>query len=611
VTIKMEDFPRRRPLSTPKAVSVAKKKKNQGSNGDLLTDLLPLVKHRAAKALLMPDLSPGTLLLGAIGNVYKHELLIHLPYSLIGYVEKNHSYESTFEETSEWQSLSLTDYFHVGDLVLCVVLSNDISRRVLLSLRPTLINAGLTVKKVTKHMTLSTYIRSKEEHGYLLSPGIPNFSIFLPFSSLPSPHSFNPPMGSLLYVHLTAVNSNAFSAVCVLANTMSMNTVTFTETLDWDTLKPGCLFEGRLSHIYATNSKKISSKKGEFLPSPLEDASLSHREHLSAFPPPSLQGVDVSFCGNLKGFVPFHHLVHPSALGISSVKFRIIAILPVQRTIYLSFLPHILQWTPFSPPLPEKSMGLKLEDASVVHIQSRYGLWLLGSLPSVSDDSVALSQPVLAACHLSRIADTKISTVEESLALHTHRNARVLFTNILEGQCIVSLQPSVWNEAILSPNDLKPGDIVKGEILRITQKELIVKFSKFITTKVPILHLTDIPLSEVSPGFKVGKSVTFRILRYDAIKSILHVTAKKSFLRDKSPLLSLTKETPIGLQALATLPVGCTICQLLLIGRCASGFFVVIPPSEDLMIPPTLAFLPLMHLADDVGQAHRMHQHLP
>ncbi|KAJ1555710.1 Protein RRP5, partial [Cladochytrium tenue] len=89
---------------------------------------------------------------------------------------------------------SLGDLFHVGRPVVCAVLAvEDLAagssagqtanaahrRRIDLSVRPAVLNSGLSKKKVVEGMLLSASVASVEDHGYLLDFGIEELAGFL------------------------------------------------------------------------------------------------------------------------------------------------------------------------------------------------------------------------------------------------------------------------------------------------------------------------------------------------------------------------------------------------------------------------------------------------
>lgn len=163
------------------------------------------------------NVPPGSLLLGVVAEIHSSELLIHLPCGLMGYVARVHTQEEDVENgevtdrllerqqgttqgersSSSSSQLPLTRRFYIGQTVQCVVLSNSHSSSshqswkkreqeggggpLLLSLRPSLFNAGFQLHDFCEGMVLPACVTSIEEHGYLLSFGVRgNLSGFLP-----------------------------------------------------------------------------------------------------------------------------------------------------------------------------------------------------------------------------------------------------------------------------------------------------------------------------------------------------------------------------------------------------------------------------------------------
>ncbi|PHJ22694.1 pre-rrna processing protein [Cystoisospora suis] len=200
------------------------------SSSSSSSDLSGVGRLLSPSELLEPlhasNVPPGSLLLGVVAEIHSSELLIHLPCGLMGYVARVHTQEEDVESgemtgrllesqqgntqsessSSSSSQLPLTRRFYIGQTVQCVVLSNSHSsfhqswkRReqeggggssgpLLLSLRPSLFNAGFHLRDICEGMVLPASIISIEEHGYLLSFGVRgNLSGFLPDHCLVDP----------------------------------------------------------------------------------------------------------------------------------------------------------------------------------------------------------------------------------------------------------------------------------------------------------------------------------------------------------------------------------------------------------------------------------------
>jgi len=169
---------------------------------------------KIVKSLRLKSLSTGMKLWGVIAEVNSKDLVISLPGGLRGIVtayeasdslselqsimlstaqdviikKKLHKKEIS-ESRNETGNLSIKDLFTVGQLVPCVVCKLErgeedgaikSSKKIWLSLRLSLLHKGLTIDAVQEGMVMMACVKSVEDHGYVLSFGLPSFSGFLP-----------------------------------------------------------------------------------------------------------------------------------------------------------------------------------------------------------------------------------------------------------------------------------------------------------------------------------------------------------------------------------------------------------------------------------------------
>ncbi|KAF3619368.1 putative Alpha/beta-Hydrolases superfamily protein [Capsicum annuum] len=83
----------------------------------------------------------------------------------------------------------LSSVYHVGQLVSCIVLHLDDDkkeagkRKIWLSLHLSSLHKSLTLDVIQEGMILSAYVKSMEDHGYIIHFGLPSFSGFMPKES--------------------------------------------------------------------------------------------------------------------------------------------------------------------------------------------------------------------------------------------------------------------------------------------------------------------------------------------------------------------------------------------------------------------------------------------
>ena len=78
----------------------------------------------------------------------------------------------------------LQNYFPVGMLLKCVVVSTDSSKhgynKIKLSINPEDINSSLTAHSICSNMVMTGYVSSTEDHGYAICLGVKGIQGFLP-----------------------------------------------------------------------------------------------------------------------------------------------------------------------------------------------------------------------------------------------------------------------------------------------------------------------------------------------------------------------------------------------------------------------------------------------
>lgn len=145
--------------------------------------------HTAAR-LTIRDLEPGTLVLGCVIEVTSFVVHVSLPGGLHGVIKLttvSDAYLAALKEDTNddepANDASLSDFFHVNQLVTCAVLSVDqVQHKIELSTNPKAINKGLTAVDISKGSVLHSCIQSKEDHGYIVDFGIDKVSGFLPLA---------------------------------------------------------------------------------------------------------------------------------------------------------------------------------------------------------------------------------------------------------------------------------------------------------------------------------------------------------------------------------------------------------------------------------------------
>ncbi|ORM39700.1 Protein RRP5 -like protein [Babesia sp. Xinjiang] len=115
----------------------------------------------------LENLEVGSLVLGSVAVVTPSGLRVHLPNGLVGFVRASDVVD--IPETQRCRPEAVVpSSINVGSHVVCSVL--EVKRSyVSLSMRPSVINKGLTLVSLTSGMLLPASVRSHEDHGILLT----------------------------------------------------------------------------------------------------------------------------------------------------------------------------------------------------------------------------------------------------------------------------------------------------------------------------------------------------------------------------------------------------------------------------------------------------------
>jgi len=140
-----------------------------------------------ALSLRFKTLATGTLVLCAIREIRDLELVVSLPNNLLGFIKITDISDIITDVLSKPESVEnvvtdLSQLFYIGQIVRCVVKNierEQKSKRIELSMLPSLLNKGITIDNLADGSILFGCIKSIEDHGYLIYFGLPKLSGFL------------------------------------------------------------------------------------------------------------------------------------------------------------------------------------------------------------------------------------------------------------------------------------------------------------------------------------------------------------------------------------------------------------------------------------------------
>lgn len=508
-------------------------------------------------------LVPGSLVLGQISQINRHDIALALPNNLTGYipltaisdkltkrVEALVAAEEGDEEVVDpgsGQDVKLHSFFTVGQYLRAHVTStHDDSasggkgkKRIELSILPREANAGLKKADLVVNSMVQATVASVEDHGLIMDLGIEEADVRGFMSSKELGHD----------VDHTSIEEGA--VLLCLVTGLSSN--------------------GNIIKLSADPQRAGNTKKSNFLTdAPSIDSFLPGTavEMLVAEVTPS------GIAGKVMGLLDLTaDLVHSgdAASGKelrkkyttgSKVKGRIICTFPTSdiKKLGVSFLDHVMSLSSCMPTATKGNDGIKptqalpistiLNEARVVKVEPGIGLLL--------DVGV---KGVRGFVHISRVADGKTENLSESIGPYkvgSVHQARIIGYNSMDGLFLASLEQKILNEPFLRIEDVQAGQIVKGQIEKLIVNAtgvggVLVNIATGITGLVPEMHLADIHLQHPEKKFKEGLSVTARVLSVDLEKRQLRMTLKKTLVNTDAAVWSSFDNLAPGMQAPGTL----------------------------------------------------------
>ncbi|XP_024021580.1 rRNA biogenesis protein RRP5 isoform X2 [Morus notabilis] len=488
------------------------KNRNQTEDDDLgslfgggITGKLP----RYANKITLKNISPGIKLWGVVAEVNKKDLVISLPGGLRGLVRAADAVDPGLD--NEVESIAnnvLSSIFHVGQLVACVVLNLDNDnresgkRKIWLSLRLSLLYKGLTLDSIQEGTVLTAYVKSNEDHGYILHFGLPSFTGFLPKNSQ-SDIKIN--TGELLQGIVKSIDrTRKVVYMSSEPDTVSKHVTKDVKGISFDLLIPGMMVDARVQ-------------------STLEN------------------GVMLSFLTYFTGTVDMFHLQNSFPATSwrddynknKKVNARILFIDPSSRAIGLTLNPHLV--CNKSPPSHVK-IGDIYENSKVIRVDR--GLGLLLEIPSMP-----VSTPAYVS--VSDVAEGEVRKLEKKFKEGSCIRVRILGLRNLEGVATGTLKANAFEGSVFTHSDITPGMIARAKVIAVDSFGAIVQFPGGVKAQCPLRHMSELEIPKAGKKFKVGAELVFRVL--GGKSKMITVTHKKTLVKSKLPIISSYTDATDGL----------------------------------------------------------------
>ncbi|XWS66505.1 hypothetical protein CRYUN_Cryun05aG0205500 [Craigia yunnanensis] len=454
--------------------------------GDGITGKLP----RYANKITLKNISPGMKLLGVVAEVNEKDLVISLPGGLHGLVRAVDALDSVLSnELENNEGNLLKNIFYTGQLVSCIVLQLDDDketgkRKIWLSLCLSLLHKGFTLDVVQEGMVLTGYVKSIEDHGYILHFGLSSFMGFLPKDDQAESMDIEVRTGQFL----EGVNRRINKTCKVVYLSSDPDTVSKSVTKDLkgisiDLLIPGMLVNATVRSVlengimlsfltYFTGTAIIFFLLALFIP-----VDMFHLQN--KFPKKNWKD---DYNQNKK------------------VNARILFIDPSTRAVGLTLNPHLVHNK--APPSHVK-IGDIYDQSKVVRVDRGFGLLL--DIPSKT-----VSTP--AYVNVSDVAEEEVRKLEKKYKEGSQVRVRILGFRHLEGLATGILKASAFEGPVFTHSDVKPGMVIRAKIIALDSFGAIVQFPGGVKALCPIRHMSEFEIAKPGKKFKIGAELVFLVL---------------------------------------------------------------------------------------------------
>ncbi|KAM5141017.1 protein RRP5 homolog isoform 2-T2 [Mantella aurantiaca] len=497
--------------------SIRKKKKKETATA-AKHEKSSFTKVKPVELLKYKDLSVGMLFLGCIKEVKDFELVVSLPYNLIGFVQATNICEAytkllnmqVEKETPLEDLIPLPSLYSPGMLVRCVISNLETTsggfNSIKLSLNPKLIHGDLAPSSLHTGMYLTGLVSSVEDHGYLIDLGIGGTKAFLPRQKA-EVYINQTNKGTALRVgqYLHCVIEEVKNEGRILRLSVSQSDVTAaiaTEEQKWtlNNLLPGLVVKAQVQKIFY--------------------------DHIA-----------VSFLSSYTGIVDFLHLDAKKANLYQNdqiVKACILWIDKSSKIIRLTLRKTFLQPWKLIKQLSSNWIGTVHEKCTVKALYKN-----AGAMFELDGETMAFALKY----HLISMESGNVNTYKEG-TVHT---GRVVGFSPMEETILLSLKKKVIEEPFWKHEDIQAGQLLEGTVDKIGTEGITVDITDRISGLVPNLHMADVALQHPEKRYTPGKMIQCRVLNVNPAAKKLILTRKKTMINSKLPIIASFHDAKPGM----------------------------------------------------------------
>lgn len=384
------------------------------------------------------------------------------------------------------------------------------SQRVELTLDPTVINEGVSVTDLSVGFTLPLSVKSREDHGYLMNTGIEGVSGFIAFKDAGKKVLEEGQVIQSL-VSSIADNQRSFSATIINAPAAPSATISLPPSTS-------ALLPGNLIQVLVTST--------------------SH------------QGINVKAFGMFDATISSVHLKHDEEYQIGQkIKARIlweqgpelddVRDGVASRKIAMSAAPSVINFSSRSTLSENYPIGARVQ-ASVLSTIEDWGL--MCAIKGKGDETRAFT-------HISACSDDHIVSLPATsgpFRIGSVHSARVVGHSLTDEIVRLSFQKSILDRTFMRVSEVMVGEVIKATIRIINQKAILLNINGSVDGVVFPAHFAEVPLKKPEKKYKVGQSVSARVLKVDPEQNRIVLTLKRTLVQSTLSVVATMQDARVG-----------------------------------------------------------------
>ena len=241
-------------------------------------------------------------------------------------------------------------------------------------------------------------------------------------------------------------------------------------------------------------------------------------------------GLKVTFLGGFEGSISVKHLCgkdfSPERFAIGNkLKARILWVDIPNKMAGLTLQRHVVTGSEYR--FSGMEIGDTFHKAKIISSHSRNGVIL------------DLGNGAFGFAPLRLLYDEQIKEVQKVHSIGSCHSCRIIQFNLIDGFAIVGLKHSILDKPFMKLSDIKPGQVVAGEIKKLTEKGVYIKLTDHFDGFCPNTELADYHIKRSRKKLTEGLPVKCRVLVVDLENRFVLLTRKKALINSElTPLTS-------------------------------------------------------------------------